>query len=474
MGKMEEGARAPQISPRQWTGLCSLAGGYFIALLDLTIINLAVPSLTRDLGATTAQVFWTVNSYGLILALTIIPSGRLGDRFDHRRMFLSGTIILAAASVLCGVSASATMLIAGRFLQGLGAGMLVPQTLTLIGLTFPEEARGRAVGIWGSIAGTASIIGPLIGGVLIDRLSWRGVFFITIPIAVLAVALGLRGLPRGGSRTVRFDLGGTLLAALALVALLYSCLQGPHAGWEPLTLACLPFAVLSMLAFLVYERHVDSDRAVFPRSLRRNPRFTTAALFGLVSALGVFALTFLVSNYVQSVAGQPAFWAGAVLAPASIASVVTAPIAGRRVDSGRARRVLQIGFGASAAGTALCALIAVTDTSWLWFLATTTVFGIGNGYLISPLTTVGMSFLRTEDFSPASSLLNVLRQTGPVVGGAVVGLLVQVLAVTPTASDPLGLSGTVVAAVLIFPLALFTIGFVVYSLAPRRFIDARD
>ncbi|WP_415635157.1 MFS transporter [Propionibacterium acidifaciens] len=237
---------------------------------------------------------------------------------------------------------------------------------------------------------------------------------------------------------------------------------------------CLPFAVLSMLAFLVYERHVDSDRAVFPRSLRQNPRFTTAALFGLVSALGVFALTFLVSNYVQSVAGQPAFWAGAVLAPASIASVVTAPIAGRRVDSGRARRVLQIGFGASAAGTALCALIAVTDTSWLWFLATTTVFGIGNGYLISPLTTVGMSFLRTEDFSPASSLLNVLRQTGPVVGGAVVGLLVQVLAVTPTASDPLGLSGTVVAAVLIFPLALFTIGFVVYSLAPRRFIDARD
>ena len=132
MEKMTEDARAPQISPRQWTGLCSLAGGYFIALLDLTIINLAVPSLTKDLGATTAQVFWTVNSYGLILALTIIPSGRLGDRFDHRRMFLSGTIILAAASVLCGVSASATMLIAGRFLQGLGAGMLVPQTLRVM------------------------------------------------------------------------------------------------------------------------------------------------------------------------------------------------------------------------------------------------------------------------------------------------------------------------------------------------------
>lgn len=463
---MTEDSPAPSISARQWIGLCALAGRYFIALLDLTIINLAVPSLTQDLGATTAQVFWAVNSYGLILALAIIPSGRLGDRFGHRRLFLLGTIILAAASLVCGIANSPFLLIAGRFVQGLGAGMLVPQTLTLIGITFPEAARGRAVGIWGSIAGTASIIGPLVGGVLIDGLSWRWVFFINLPIAVLVVILGLRSLPTGVTQASKFDLVGTLLAGVGLVALLYGCLQGPHAGWDPVTIACLPFAVLCLIALLWYERRVDPARAVFPESLRRNSRFITAALFGLAAALGVFALTFLVSNYVQSVAGQPAFWAGAVLAPASIASVVTAPTAGRWVDDGKARLVLQIGFGASAIGTALSILIAATGVSWLWLLGATTVFGIGNGFVIAPLTTVGMSALRSEEFSAASSLLNVLRQTGPVLGGAVIGLLIQALAVMPTASDPLGLSGSTVAWALGVPLLLFALGLVLYSFAP--------
>lgn len=469
---MTRDSSASRISARQWTGLCALAGGYFAALLDLTIINLAVPSLTQDVGATTAQVFWAVNSYGLILTLAIIPSGRLGDRFGHRRLFLLGTIILAAASLICGLATSPFLLIAGRFLQGLGAGILVPQTLTLISITFPEEARGRAVGIWGSIAGTASVIGPLVGGVLIDGLSWRWVFFINLPIAALVVALGLRSLPTGATQTAKFDLVGTFLAGVGLVALLYGCLQGPHAGWDPVTIACLPAAVLCLLGFLWYERRVDPARAVFPESLRRNPRFVAAALFGLTAALGVFALTFLISNYVQSVAGQPAFWAGAVLAPASIASVLTAPIAGRWVDGGKARLVLQIGFGASAMGTALSMLIAATGISWLWLLGATALFGLGNGFVIAPLTTVGMSALSSGEFSAASSLLNVLRQTGPVLGGAVIGLLIQALAAMPTASDPLGLSGPMVAGVLSVPLLLFSVGFVVYSSAPRPLLTA--
>ena len=279
-------------------------------------------------------MFWAVNSYGLVLALAIIPSGRLGDRFGHRRLFHLGTIILAAASLACGVATSPFVLIAGRFLQGLGAGMLVPQTLTLIGVTFPEKIRGRAVGIWGSIAGTASIIGPLAGGVLIDGLSWRWVFLINLPIAALVVVLGLRSLPIEMARSVRLDLVGTFLAGIGLVALLYGCLQGPHVGWDLLTIACLPFAVFCLFVFFRYERRVDPAHAVFPQSLRRNPRFLVAAVFGLFAALGVFALTFLVSNYIQSVLGQTAFWAGAALAPASIASVVTAPIAGRWVDEG--------------------------------------------------------------------------------------------------------------------------------------------
>ena len=352
--------------------------------------------------------------------------------------------------------------------------MLVPQTLTLIGVTFPEKIRGRAVGIWGAVAGTASIIGPLAGGALIDGLSWRWVFFINLPIAVLVVVLGLRSLPTEATRSVRLDLVGTFLAGVGLVALLYGCLQGPHAGWDPLTISCLPFAVFCLSVFFWYERRVDPAQAVFPQSLRRNPRFLVAALFGLFAALGVFALTFLVSNYIQSVLGQTAFWAGFVLAPASIASVVTAPIAGRWVDGGKARLVLQIGFGASAMGTALSILITAMGVSWMWFLGATIVFGIGNGLVMAPLTTVGMAALRSDEFGAASSLLNVLRQTGPVLGGAVVGLLIQVLAAVPTEFDPLGLSSSVVAWVLGVPLLLFVVGLFVYSFVPRSLVSAMD
>jgi len=466
---MTENSLAITVSARQWIGLCALAGGYFIALLDLTIINLAVPSLTRDLGASTTQVFWAVNSYGLVLALAIIPSGRLGDRFGHRRLFLLGTIILATASLACGVATSPFILIASRFLQGVGAGMLVPQTLTLIGVTFPENTRGRAVGIWGSIAGTASVIGPLAGGVLIDGLSWRWVFLVNLPIAILVVVLGLRSLPIEVVRSVRVDFMGTFLVGIGLVALLYGCLQGPHAGWDSLTIACLPFAVFCLFVFFRYE-----PRGGAAGPLRENPRFLVAALFGLFAALGVFALTFLVSNYIQSVMGQTAFWAGAALAPASIASVVTAPIAGRWVDEGKARLVLQIGFGASAMGTALSMLITATGVSWMWFLGATIVFGIGNGFLMAPLTTVGMAALRSDEFGAASSLLNVLRQAGPVLGGAVVGLLIQVLAAAPTEFDPLGLSRSTVAWVLSVPLLLFFVGLFVYSLVPRSLVSAMD
>ena len=197
-------------------------------------------------------------------------------------------------------------------------------------------------------------------------------------------------------------------------------------------------------------------------------------MFGLFAALGVFALTFLVSNYIQSVLGQTAFWAGFVLAPASIASVITAPIAGRWVDEGKARLVLQIGFGASAVGTALSMLIAAMGGSWVWFLGATVVFGIGNGFVMAPLTTVGMTALRGDEFGAASSLLNVLRQAGPVLGGAVVGLLMQMLAAMPTEVDPLGLSSSVVAWVLGVPLLLFVVGLFVYSFVPSSMVSAID
>lgn len=471
---MIEDSLATPISARQWIGLCALAGGYFIALLDLTIINLAIPSLTQDLRASTAQVFWVVNSYGLVLALSTIPSGRLGDRFGHRRLFLLGTIILATASLSCGISTSPFVLIAGRSLQGLGAGMLVPQTLTLISVTFPEKVRGRAVGIWGAIAGTASVVGPLAGGLLIDGLSWRWVFFINLPIAVLVVVLGLQSLPAEATRSVKLDLVGTFLAGVGLVALLYGCLQGPYTGWDLPTTACLPFAVFCLFAFFCYERRVDPARAVFPKSLRRNPRFLTASVFGLFASFGVFALTFLVSNYIQSVIGQTAFWAGAVLVPASIASVLTAPIAGRWIDGGRSRLVLQVGFGGSALRTALSILITATGASWMWFWGATLVFGVGNGFVIAPLTTVGMSALRSDEFGAASSFLNVLRQTGPVLGGAIIGLLIQLLAAVPTESDPLGLSSVTVGWVLGVPLLLFVVGTFVYSFVPKSIVSAID
>lgn len=457
---------------QRWMVLLTLAGGYFIALLDLTIINLAVPELTRSLGTTTTQLFWAVNGYGLLLAVCILLSGRFGDRFGHRRLFLLGMSIVALGSLVCAASRSPEELIAGRLLQGVGAGMLVPQTLTLIGLTFPEEIRGRVIGLWGSLAGTASVLGPLVGGSIIDSLGWRWVFLVNLPIAAVVLWLGLRSLPAGEKQAVRFDLPGALLAGVGLTALLFGALHGPDSdwGWGTLIAGCI--AVGCLAAFFVVESRVDPDRALYPWTLRRNTRFSVASLSGLVTTVGVFSLTFVVVNYVQSLAGQSAFVAGAVLVPASIASVIVAPIAGKWVDEGRGRRVLQVGFGASALGAGLCAAIAMTGIPWGWFSVGAAVFGLGNGAVLGPLTTFGMAGLPRHLFGAASSIMNVLRQTGPVLAGALIGALVQLSSTSVTAVNPLGFNGEVAAGIVALAGFFFACGWALITWAPQLFLGA--
>jgi EmrB/QacA subfamily drug resistance transporter len=414
-----------------WLVLLVVSLGFFMTLLDLTIVNIAIPNMITKLHASLDDVLWVINAYALVLAVLVITAGRLGDLIGPRTLFFAGVAVFTAASVACGFSPSPGWLIGFRAVQGLGAAMLMPQTLTIITNTFPPERRGAAFGVWGAVAGVATIAGPTLGGLLVTAFDWRYIFFVNLPIGLIVLVLTVFVIPdlRLGRRH-RIDIPGVLLASAALLAICYGLVEGQKYDWGTITsFISIPLilgaGVVLLLVFLLYQMLTQDREPLIPFAVFRDRNFAVMNWVSGVLAIGMMGIFLPFTIYLQSVLGFSALKAGLAMAPASLISIFIAPVAGRMTDRIGGKYILMSGLILFGAGMGWLALIARPDSSWQSFLAPLIVAGFGMGCVFAPLITVAMRNIQPQVAGAASGVLNTVRQVGLVIGTATVGALLQ-------------------------------------------------
>jgi EmrB/QacA subfamily drug resistance transporter len=414
-----------------WAVLLVVSLGFFMTLLDLTIVNIAIPNMITKLNASLDDILWVINAYALVLAVLLITAGRLGDLLGQRTMFFSGVTLFTIASAACGFAPGSGWLIAFRAVQGLGAAMLMPQTLAMLTMVFPAERRGAAFGVWGAVAGVATIAGPTLGGLLVTAFDWRYIFFINIPVGALVLVLTLVLIPdlRTGRRH-RFDVTGVILASVALLLICYGLVEGQKYNWGQVkSFISIPLilvvGVVVLAIFLVVQARKQDAEPLVPFALFRDRNYALMNWLAACIAIGMLGIFLPFTIYLQSVLGFSALKAGLTMAPASLISMFVAPVAGRLSDRIGGKFILMTGVTLFAVGMGLIALIAEPSSAWYDFLAPQVAAGIGIGCTFAPMTTVAMRNVNPAMAGAASGVFNTTRQVGSVIGTAGVGALLQ-------------------------------------------------
>jgi EmrB/QacA subfamily drug resistance transporter len=400
-------------------------------LLDTTIVHIAVPALTSGLGATLDQIMWIVSAYTLSYAGLLIVGGRLGDLWGPKRLFMAGLAVFTLASAACGLAQNPTQLIAMRLLQGVGGAMLSPQTLAILTMVFPPNRRGVAFGIWGAVAGLATVAGPPLGGLLVTGLSWRWIFFVNVPIGVAAFGLAGAILPdlRPGRRH-RLDLPGAALASAGLFLLCFGLIEGPSLGWGrvwgvvtvPLVLGA---AIAVLLLFGWWQAAAGNREPLIPPRVFADRNFTLLSAVLAAVSFGMLGLLLPLVIFLQSVLSLSALQAGLILAPMSLASVVSAPFAGRLADRMGGKDILVVGLILWTGGIALV-LSATRPYSSLSELITGLVIaGLGLGLTFAPLQTIAMHNVQARMAGAAAGVMNTARQLGALLGSVAMGTVLQ-------------------------------------------------
>jgi EmrB/QacA subfamily drug resistance transporter len=413
-----------------WLALLVLCLGFFVILLDTTIVNVAIPTMVDSLHASLDQILWVLNAYLLTLAVLIVTSGRVGDIVGQRNMFVAGLGLFTAASAACGLSTDANQLIVARIVQGVGAAVLSPQALVVVSAIFPAARRGAALGIMGAVTALAAVAGPIAGGLIVTYLDWRWIFFVNLPIGLLGIALALWLVPDIRSRRRnRLDLVGVVLATAGLFAIVFGLIEGQRYSWGAIAGTALTIpevigaGILILAAFVAWER--SQAEPLMPLTLFRNRDYSVATFLTGLQFFGMFGFFLTTTIYLQSVLGMSAIQAGLTTLPLSLAIMATSPIAGRVTDRIGGRYILMAGcllFGAGIGGVAI--VESLSSTSWTFALPLA-VSGVGAGCMIAPIMTVAMHRIEPAMAGAASGILNTSRQVGAAIGAAVVGAVLQ-------------------------------------------------
>jgi DHA2 family methylenomycin A resistance protein-like MFS transporter len=407
--------------------LVALCAGFFMIMMDATVVNTALPAIGSDLSASVSGLQWVVDGYTLVFACLLLSGGSLGDRLGARRVFLSGLVLFTLASVACGLAGSLAVLNAARVVQGAGAALVLPTSLALLNAAYPDRARRvRAIGMWGGFGGVAAGLGPVVGGALTTWLGWQAVFYVNVPIAVVAVVLTLRHVPAPvPARGHSLDPLGQVLAVVTVAALAFGLIEGGERGWAAgPVLAAFAVTVLGGCAFVLTEhRHRDP---MLPLRLFREREFTGAILIGGAINIGFYGQFFLLSLYFQRIQHFSPLVAGLALLPLPAITSVASALAGRHNARRGARGVLLTGLCVGALG--LFAMVLTTATSSYWqLLAPMLAIGFGTGYTMPAATAAAIEAAPDRQAGTASGAFNASRQLGSTIGVAVFGALVGTL-----------------------------------------------
>jgi len=409
---------------RKWWTLTAVSFGLFMIMLDNTVVNVALPSIRADLGISISELEWVVNAYALTFGVLLLTGGKLADLLGRRAIFITGLVIFTGASLWCGLSGGAASLIAARTVQGVGAALMNPATLSIITATFPPRQRGTAIGIWAGVSALALAIGPLVGGLLTERISWSWIFFVNIPVGVLGV-LAARAFideTKDTSREQRLDLPGLVTSAVGLFALTYALIEtNTHAWGSARVLFLLALAAVSLALFVVLE--LRQRLPMLDLSLFRNPTFSGAnATMGLLG-LAMFGIFFYNSLFLQNILGYSAIQTGATFLPLTLLIMLVAPAAGKLSDRIGPRWLMGAGMTLLTGSLLLFGTLDAQSSFWD-ILPGLLVGGFGMAITMAPTTSAAMAAVPIDKAGVGSAVINSMRQVGGSLGIALMGTLV--------------------------------------------------
>ncbi|MFT4127609.1 MAG: MFS transporter [Gordonia sp. (in: high G+C Gram-positive bacteria)] len=416
---------SPQpLTTRPWLSLMALCVGFFMILVDMTIVAVAQPQIKAALHTDVNGIVWVSSAYLLTYAVPLLITGRLGDKYGPKSIYQVGLVVFTAASVWCGLSTSIGELIVARGLQGVGAALITPQTMALITRIFPPEKRGTAMGVWGTVAGVATLVGPLLGGVLTDSLGWEWIFFVNLPIGLVGLVLAATLVPRVETHEHSFDWVGVVLSAAGLTAIVFGIQDGEKYDWTGWIWALIAGGVLVMGVFVYWQSRITAEPLV-PLSLFRDRNFT-------LSNIGIATMGFAISGlmiptmfFLQLVGGMSPTRSALMMVPMAIITGILAPIVGRVLDKVHPSAVISTGLLLVAIAVGWIGLIASPLTPVWHLLLPMGLMGIGSAGIWAPLAATATRGLPWHQAGAGAGVYNTTRMIGSVIGSAAVGAIMQ-------------------------------------------------
>lgn len=449
---MSTSEKLPISEAQAWRALSALCLGFFMILLDQTIVAVATPQFQTELQASLNQVVWVSSIYLLFVAVPLLVTGRLGDRYGQRNIYLIGMTIFTLSSLACGLAPTVEFLIFARAVQGLGAALLTPQTMSVINRIFPRNRRGAAMGMWGTVAGLATLVGPILGGVLVDTVGWSWIFFINVPLGILCLTLVFIWVPRLETTARKLDLVSVVVSILAMGGIVFAIQQGPEIGWQlwiwGILIAGLMFA--GVFVWLQSTAGARKTEALVPLEIFKIKNFRLGSISIITMGFAVSGSLLPVMLYLQQGHGMSAEEAGFMVVPMAVLSGALAPWVGRKSDKTHPRVLSMIGFGFMLSATLSLVVVMRDGVSVWWMLLPIVLLGFGNGFVWSPNSVTALRDLPHHYIGAASGVYNSTRQVGSVLGAAVVGAGMQVGMLHTSLSTAMGNSVIAIVIVLVF------------------------